>query len=193
MKKERKVGVMKRLWADALPFVSQSLEMKLDWLVGVIKKKKLSRADIAPYMRLLIMEYNGGTSYAMPDERTGQDFIDLFRDIDRDVARMMIDSTDLSDIPSLLEFLPELNVEDVVVILTKRPLPYEKKPRLLIDRVFHTVYGRCPTGMFEEAAELILKRGICSEHFGKSYQRFKDIKEDEKILSALYPRAGEGR
>lgn len=189
VKKERGIGPLKRVWSEILPFVAQDPEMKLAWLMGTIKKKRLSLAEIAPYMRLLILDYKDAMTSVRPGNMTKTDFVDLFKDIDRDVMRIMIDSTDLQDVPSLLEFIPDLVLEDVVIILTKQPLPYEKSGKFLVDRVFHTVYERTSSSMLEDAAGHIIKSGASVEHFRTSYQRFKDIKEDEGILSALYPRA----
>ena len=117
VKKERGIGPLKRVWSEILPFVAQDPEMKLAWLMGTIKKKRLSLAEIAPYMRLLILDYKDAMTSVRPGNMTKTDFVDLFKDIDRDVMRIMIDSTDLQDVPSLLEFIPDLVLEDVLLFL----------------------------------------------------------------------------
>lgn len=189
MGKERKVGIIKKFWSDILPFVALDPEMKLVWLVGVINKKRLSCAELTPYMRLLILDYKDALTSTRPGNKTGEDFVDLFRNIDREVTRVMLESTDLRDVPALLEFIPDLVRADVVIILTKKPLLYEKKAEILIDRVFHAVYERTSRQMLEDAADDIMRRQISVGRFEESYERFKSIKEDEDILSALYPRA----
>jgi len=189
MAQNRKVGILQRFWAQITPFVSQDPQMKLDWLTAVIKKRRLSVAEIAPYTRLLVLDYKDALTSTRPGNKTGEDFVNLFKGIDRQVIRAMLESCDLRDIPDLLDIIPDLVLDDVVVVLTKQPFPYEKKKKIMVDRVFHAVYERTSGEMLERAAARIMESSPNAANFAKAYQRFKDIKEDENILSALYPQA----
>jgi hypothetical protein len=189
MAKKGRVGLLRRLWAETVPFVAQSPKMKVDWIVRVIKKEKLSCEDITPYMRLLIMEYENVSSSAWQEEITEEDFVDLFKGVNGEVLLKMIESTELADMPALLRLIPEVKVDDAVVILTKKPPPYEKRPQLVIDKVFKAVYDRTSGDMLEEVAGKISKSNDVSVQFINSYKRFKEIMEDEKILSSMFPKA----
>lgn len=187
---DKKIGVLKRLWAEAIPFVARSPEMKLDWLVGVIKKRSLTGTEISPYMSLLLSEYQEVMHYSLEGVEEMANLSGLFAALERNILRKMIEYTDFYEIPVLLELVPDLCVEDAVLILKKVPPPYEKKPQVVVDKLFQVAYDKTSEDLLEEAAETIMKSGDVPLHFADSFQRFKEIREDEKVLSSLFPQAG---
>lgn len=189
MAKDKKIGFMKRLWAEAIPFVARSPEMKLDWLVGVVKKKSLTCSEISPYMSLLLSEYQEVVQYSLAEVEGTETFSSLFDNIERKILRKMVECTDLYDIQILLELVPDLEVEDAVVILKKVPPPYEPKPQVIIDKLFQAVYDKTSEKLLEAAAESIMTGENVPLHFVDSYQRFKEMRKDEQVLSSLFPQA----
>ena len=175
--------------SDAIPFVAKSPEMKLDWLVGAIKKNVLTCFEISPYVSLLLSEYQEVLLYSIEEAEGTKNFSSLFDTIERHVLKKMIECTDLYDIPVLLELVSDLDAEDVGIILKKVPPPYEKKPQVVLDKLFQVVYDKTSEKLLEKAAESIMKSGDVPLHFVESYQRFKEIREDEKVLSSLFPQA----
>ena len=180
----------KRLWAEALPFVARSPEMKVEWLLGVFKKNTLSCSEIAPYMHLLLSEYSseeGIIDYGTLEEN--QDSLKaIFSRLPREVILKMLQCTEIYDIPVLLELANKLTVDEAVVVLRKVPPPYEKNTALIFDRVFQAVHS-CGDNLLDEAAEKMDEQGEMPEHFKADYDRFKEILMDEKILTSLYPQA----
>ncbi len=189
MANDKKIGFMKRLMSEAIPFVAKSPEMKLDWLTGVIKKKSLTCPEITPYLSLLLSEYQELSHYSVEEVEGFENFSSLFDSIERQILRKMIECTDLYDVPVLLELIPDLDVEDAVVVLKKIPPPYETKPQVIIDRLFQVVYEKTSGKLLEKAAEYIMKSENVPLHFVDSYQRFKEMREDEQVLSYLFPQA----
>jgi hypothetical protein len=189
MANDNKIGFLKRLWAEALPFVARSPEMKLDWLLGVIRKKSLTCAEISPYVSLLLSEYQEAMHYSLEEVEGLGEFSGLFNNIEPRILRKIIECTDLYDVPVLMELLPALNVDDAVVILQKTPPPYETKPQVIVDQLFQTVYKKTSGKLLEEAAEKIMTSANVPLHFVDSYQRFKEMREDEQVLSSLFPQA----
>ena len=119
----------------------------------------------------------------------GEDILkSIFLDLDRGVIFQMINCTDIYDIPTLLELVLDLTVEEAVVAIRKTPPPYEKKSLFILDKVFQAV-NSCGEGLLVRAEEKMMKEGNVPEHFAPAYERFKEILKDEEILSSLYPQA----
>jgi hypothetical protein len=58
----------------------------------------------------------------------------------------------------------------------------------VIDKVFQAVYD-CSEELLGQAAARVVAGADMPVHFREAYERFKEVKEDQKLLSALYPKA----
>jgi len=170
----------KRKWYEKyLPFVAQSRRMQVEWLVGVIRKNVLHPEEVTPYIRLLLAEGEG---------EEGETLVALLQDTDEDVLCRMVQAADIYDVAKLMRLVPTPTVEQAVVALAKEPPPYEKKPEMALDKVFQAIHDRSES-LFEEAAAELRKRDDAPAHFDAAYGRFQEILADERILSAMYPKA----
>ena len=183
----KEVGFFKRFWAEGLPFVAKSPEVKVAWLKEVFFKNSLTPEEISPYMHLLLNEYES-TIEAMDYEVTEDSLRSIFAKLERTVLARMIQCVEIYDLPVLLSLVNELTVDEAVLALRKQPPVYEKKSLLVIDKVFQAV-NECREGLLDQATEKMIDEGDVPNHFSASYDRFKEILHDEKILSALYPQA----
>ena len=183
----KEVGFFKRLWAEALPFVARSPEMKVAWLIEVFEKGTLTNEEIAPYMHLLLSEYENFRN-ALNYDAAADTLKLIFARLDRGVVAKMIQCVEIYDLPVLLSLIKDLSVDEAVLALQKKPPIYEKKFLLVIDKVFQAV-NECREGVFEQATQKMMQEGKTPDHFSASYERFKEILHDEKILCSLYPHA----
>ena len=173
-------GEVNRKWYEKyLPFVAQSRHMQVEWLVGVIRKDVLQLEDITPYVRLLLADVVG---------EDDEPLVMFLKDIDGEVLCRMVQAADIYDVAKLMRLVPEPTVEQAVVALGKEPPPYEKKPELVLDKVFQAIHDRSES-LFEEAAVELRKRTDAPAHFDAAYERFQEILADERILSVMYPKA----
>lgn len=167
--------------------MARSPEMKVAWLVNVFKKQSLTEKEIAPYMHLLLAEYESQQG-AASDNMEGEVLRGLFRTLDSDVIDQMVSCTEIYDIPALLALIDELTLAAAVLVLKKTPPPYEKKALFVLDRAFQAV-NNFGTDLLDQAAAKMRREGGLPDHFDSAYGRFKEILEDEKILKHLYPQA----
>ncbi len=173
-------GAGKRKWYEKyLPFVAQSRRMQVEWLVGAIRKNVLHLEEITPYVRLLLADVV---------EEYDEPLVMFLKGIDADVLCRMVQAADIYDVAKLMRLVPEPTVEQAVVALCKEPPSYEKKPELVLDKVFQAIHDRSEA-LFEEAATELRKRADAPAHFDAAYERFQEILADERILSAMYPKA----
>ena len=177
-------GLIKKKMTEALPFVARNPRLQLEWLVGEFRKGILSDDEIAPYIHLLVSGYVASKAQAEGVEELREIFVNL----PRGVVVAMIRCAEIYDIPDLLELVPELSVDDAVLVLKKVPPPYEKKSILLLDRVFQAVNG-CGDQLLERAGQKMIDDGEAPVHFASAYERFKEVLIDEKILTLMYPQA----
>jgi len=183
------VSVLARLWVKTLPFVTRSPKMKVAWLVSTIRKNILSSDEIKPYLRLLLSEYEDSINNTGPDQGKASDaFTALFAKLDSKVLLRLVECTDIYDVPKLMKLVPKLTVEEGVIILLKAPPPYEKKPDLLLAKIYQAMY-ECSGGTLEQAANQVKESAKGHEYFEKSYERFREILDDEKFLTSLFPNA----
>lgn len=183
----KKAGFFKKLWSEALPFVARSPEMKVDWLVGVFRKKTLSCSEIVPYMHLLLSEYKSDQERS-PELGGDGKLAAILRQLPREVVCEMIRCTSIYDLPVLLQLLGRISVDEAVLALRKTPPVYEKKSLVVLDRLFQAV-NDCGEDLLARAAVRMADEGVAPDHFTSAYERFKEILMDEKILSSLYPQA----
>ena len=182
--------IVRRVFAEALPFVARSPEMKVEWLRGVHGRGTLTCAEVAPYMHLLLTEFRqerdeveyGGAEHPLRA---------MFRGLDPDMVSWMVRCTEIYDVPVLLDLIDELQVDDAVQVLRKTPPPYEKKALYLLDQVFQAVHHCGGPEIVDRAAAKMREQGTIPPHFDAACERFKEILIDEKILAELYPQAHE--
>jgi len=175
-----KKKIVTRKWYERyLPFVAQSPQMRIKWLVAVIRKGTLSLEEVTPYIRLLLEEAEG---------EGGETLRELFRDLDEKTISEMVRAADIYDLASLFRLIPAPTVEQAVEALGKAAPPYEKRPNLLYDKVLQAVHDRSEA-IFEQAAAELERRVDAPPHFKAVHERFQEILADERILSTLYPKA----
>lgn len=153
--------------------------MQIRWLEAVFKKGTLSSQEITPYINLL-MEPEG--------ERHLEIVRSHLRSLSGDTLEKMLWAADIYDAPKLFSLMPNPTLTQAVIAVTKTPPPYEKSPQVVVDKVFQAVYDFSET-LMDQAANKVLSDPSRPPHFREAFERFKEIKEDEKLLSALYPKA----
>lgn len=170
----------KRKWYEKyLPFVARSPEMQLRWLESAFKKGVLSPNEVTPYLKLFMAPDGEGNLARVRG---------LLHALSGSLIEKMLGSADIYDVPDLFRCIAEPTVAQAVIAITKSPPPYEKTPELVVDKVFQAVYD-CSEELLARAAEVAAASVDKPAHFQEAYERFKEIKEDEKLLSALYPKA----
>jgi hypothetical protein len=213
---EIKKGVVGRNWYENyLPFVAKSPEMQLEWLVDRLsrlrssedkaelsslsartklmpcgykeKRGLLSREELTPYISLLI-DGNASGKDAGTTSAAGNVLRDLLDRVKDSNLLLMVECTEIYDVPRLFGLLRKISREQAVLAMKKVPPPYEKNPLLVIDRVFHAVKEKSPE-ILASAAEEIIASVDSPRDFGANYERFREIMMDEHILSMLYPKA----
>lgn len=170
----------KRKWYEkCLPFVARSPEMQLRWLENAFQKGVLAPYEIRPYIKL----------FMAPDgEENLVQARALLYSLSDSVFEQMLAAADIYDVPGLFRCFAEPKVSHAVVAITKEPPSYEKAPQLVVDKILQAVYD-CSEELLTQAAEKVAENKIKSAYFQEAYEKFKEIKEDEKLLSALYPKA----
>lgn len=187
----QRASLLQKIWSEALPFVARSPEMKVNWLVGVLAKKSLTEDEIAPYIHLLLNEYQntGDLSKNAGGNNNFQSLLPkLFSKIPRNVVVELIECTGIYDIPLLLEIIKPITVEEAVLILQKTTPAYEKRPMEIYDLVFQAVHN-CDEHLLEKAKEKMLQAGNIPKHFNSEYDRFQEILKDKEVLNLLFPQA----
>jgi len=186
---------MKKIWSEALPFVARSPEMKVAWLVGVLRKKSLTSIEIAPYIHLLLTEYqynqknNRRTDHDSElNNKNNKLLADIFADLPRDIIVQLLECTEIYDIPLLLEIINEITVDETILILKKTPPSYEKRPTQVFDRVFQAIHN-CGDHLLAQAKTKMQDADEMPEHFTSVYERFQEILKDKEVLSLLFPQA----
>lgn len=172
----------KKKWYEKyLPFVARSPKMQVEWLRSVFKKGFLTNEEITPYIRLVLADIES-------DEEKKEQLTDLLNRLDGEVLEEFFLAAEIYDSPKLFSLIRQPTIQQAVIVLRKSLPPYEKTPRLVLDKVFQAIHDKSAV-LFEEAAEALRKSNDVPEHFESAYKRFQEIVEDEKILSALYPKA----
>lgn len=178
--KTNKLKALQKKWYDKyLPFVARSPETQLDWLKGAFRKKTLSSQEIMPYIKIFLSDANTEKHDLLVKLLAQQEevFIDN-----------LVNAADIYDIPVIIILVAKPTIKQAVLALKKSPPPYEKNPQSLLDKVFWALHNHAESYL-EKAGEVLLKSNDVPDHFEKEFKRFQEILEDEKILSALYPKA----
>ena len=172
--------VKKRKWYEKyLPFVARSPEMQLRWLESAFRKGALTPREITPYIKLF-MAPDGEANLARVRG--------LLHSLSGVAIEKMLGAADIYDVPDLFRCVAEPTEAQAVIAITKAVPPYEKSPELVVDKVFQSVYDYSEE-LLAQAAARVAGSADRPAHFQEAYERFKEIKEDEKLLSALYPKA----
>jgi len=170
----------KRKWYEQyLPFVARSPEMQLRWLESAFRKGALAPEEIMPYIKLFMAPDGEGNLARVRG---------LLYSLNGGVIEKMLGAADIYDVSDLFRCVAEPTVSQAIIAITKVPPPYEKTPQLVVDKVFQAVYD-CSEELLSQAAARVVGGAEMPAHFEEAYERFKEIKEDEKLLSALYPKA----
>ena len=173
-------AVKKRKWYENyLPFVARSPEMQLCWLESSLRKGALTVHEITPYIKLF-MAPDGEVDLAKVRG--------LLHSLSGSIIEKMLDAADIYDVPDLFRCVAEPTVSQAVIAISKAPPPYEKMPQLVVDKVFQAVYD-CSEELLCQAAARVAGSAVKPAHFQEAYARFKEIKADERLLSALDPKA----
>lgn len=169
-----------RKWYEKfLPFVARGPELQLEWLVNMLQKNALPLEDLAPYIKLLL----DGNS-----DEDNRKIADYLAGIDDDLICKLLEASEIYDTPALFKLIPEPKLRHADIALRKTVPPYEKKPLMIMDRIYYAVYNRSEK-LLKEAAERIIQKGDGPYGFASNYQRFMEILEDEEFLLSLYPNA----
>lgn len=172
----------KRWYEKYLPFVAKSPEVQIKWLASAFKKGNLTSEEIAPYVRLVLTDMEN-------DEKKQQQLVELFNRLDNQLLEKLFQAADIYDISKLFSLIRQPTIQQAMIALRKSPPPYEKTPQLVFDRVFQAIHDKSAS-LLEQAAAALKNSREVPEHFEAAYERFQEIVEDEKLLSALYPKAG---
>lgn len=153
--------------------------MQLRWLESAFRKGALTSREITPYIKLFMAPDGDGNLARVRG---------LLNSLSGSAIEKMLNAADIYDAPDLFRCVAEPTVEQAVIAISKAPPPYEKTPQLVIDKVFQAVYD-CSEELLDKAAVRVTGSAEMPVHFQGAYERFKEVKEDEKLLSALYPKA----
>ena len=171
---------LQRKWYDKyLPFVAKSPQMQLEWLITVVKKKKLYLQEIAPYIKIFLTD---------SDNEKKDILIKLISQLDEKILEGILDAADIYDTPEILSLIPTPTISHALIALRKVPPPYEKNQASVFDKIFWALQNHSEN-FLQQASKELLNSGDVPDHFTKQFKRFQEIVEDEKILSALYPKA----
>lgn len=162
-----------------MPFVARSPETQVEWLARALQKQVLSLAEITPYLRILLEEEE-------PEHKARLSA--ALQELPEQLLTQLVAAADIYDIPKLFAVLPVCTVAQVKPALVKEAPAYEQNPRLIRDRLFYAVYSRAPE-LFARAAAQLQAEGAVPTGFNQAHARFLELLEDEKLLSALYPKA----
>lgn len=162
-----------------MPFVARSPEMQVEWLAQALRRQVLASHEITPYVRLLLEN---------EESEIRSRIRAALQELEPWMIQQLVEAADTYDTPKLFSILPECNVEQVMTALGKEAPPYEQHPRLVRDRLFYAVYSRAPQ-LFAPAVARLKASGRTPADFDETHRRFLELLEDEKLLSALYPKA----
>ncbi len=170
----------KKKWYEKyLPFVARSPEKQIEWMVAAFNKGALSNEEITPYIRLILSD---------DSDAHLAEYASLINGLGPEILEKIFQCADIYDVPKLFRIVERPAEKHAVLALRKIPPPHEKETKLVFHRVFQAIYNNSPA-LLEKAAESIRNSGDVPGHFNASYEMFKEIVEDEKLLSTLYPKA----
>ena len=170
----------KKKWFERyLPFVARSTEGQVNWLVSVLKKDTLSLEEVSPYVKLMLAEKNNEEKKCLTEQ---------LGNLNNDVIGYLLQAADIYDTPHLVKLIPNLTEHHAEIALRKTVPPYEKKPLMVLDKVFYAI-NEANVNVLEQVADKIIRNGNGPEGFRENYIRFRGILEDEDFLLSMYPNA----
>jgi len=187
----QQTGLFKKIWSELLPFVARSPAMKVEWLVSVLGKGSLSDGEIAPYIHILLSEYQHNVKLSKKtgsNNDTNKMLPDLFAKIPRNTIVELLKCAEIYDIPLLLEVVKKISVDEAILVLNKIPPAYEKRPMQVYDLVFQAIHN-CGGQLLAEAKTKMQASGSMPSHLNSVYERFQEILKDKEILSSIFPHA----
>lgn len=171
---------LQRKWYDKyLPFVARSPQVQLEWLVTVFRKKSLSFQEITPYIKIFLTD---------EDDAKRDILTSLLSKLEEQHVDKLVTAADIYDTPKVISLISQPTILQAVIALRKVPPPYEKKPQAVLDKLYRALHNHSEVFLIG-ASEELLASGDVPEHFERQFKRFQEIVEDEKVLSALYPKA----
>ncbi len=184
-----KANLFRKIWSEALPFVALTPERKRAWLLRVLRKGRLTDQEIAPYIHLLIEEYQydnivGDGNSAVSSQA---EIVDI-GSLPHEIIRRFLECAEIYDIPILINIIGHLTVDEAVLALQKIPPLYEKRPLEVFDRIFQAIHD-CDHTLLARARDKMLSLGTIPDHFISVYERFQEILKDKEVLCALFPQA----
>lgn len=168
-----------RWYEKYFPFVARSQERQIEWLIAASRKKTLTAEDLTPYVRLLMAE---------GDVEKIEHLREIFSHLEVGDFESLLIAADIYDAPKILRLMPSVSVRHATIALAKEPPPYESQAGIVIDRVYQVLH-EISESLLRQAADQLLTSGNAPSHFVSSYERFKEVLQDQEFLSALYPRA----
>jgi hypothetical protein len=174
---KQKEKVRRRWYQNYLPFIARSPELQVEWLVDECRRKKLTREELTPYVRLLFSEEN-----VENEDELRQVLAGLAPTIQEEFMAI----ADIYDVPRIIRLMPELDATVAAIALTKALPPYETKPQKVMDRVLNAMNDRSPA-LLQEVAATIMANGAAPRHFGENYDRFRAILADKEFIRSQWP------
>ena len=175
----KRIHKTKKWYERYLPFVARSIDGQVRWLVSVLDKGVLSKEEVTPYINLLLAE-NSDEEEKILSLQLGE--------LSNDVVSQLLSAADIYDTPKLFNLIPQPDEQHAELALRKDVPPYEKKPLMVLDKVYYAI-NNYSEQMLEKVAEKIIKEGDGPRNFKENYERFRGILEDEEFLLSLYPYA----
>ncbi len=168
-----------RKWYERyLPFIAQSPQLQVDWLVNACREKVLSTAELTPYIRLLLS----------PENIENNDNLQiLLNSLDKESMYSFLDIVEIYDLPRLILVLPKIDREFASHALRKDIPAYEKNIQKIVDNVFAAINSRSED-IFKDIIMGADKVDM-APHFRQNLERFQKILDDEVFLRSLYPHA----
>ncbi|MCK4838114.1 MAG: hypothetical protein KAS94_04885 [Desulfobulbaceae bacterium] len=196
----RKGAAGRKWYAKYLPFVAKSQEMQLEWLVDKLSRLRnsvdkektglLSCEELKPYISLLLDGNPGGKELGVTVV-AGDVLGALLSNVKGSDIHLMVECAEIYDVPRLFSLMHKITKEQAVLAMKKVPPLYEKKPLLVVDRVFHAIKEKSTELLENAAVEIMASDGVPTD-FVANYERFQGLMMDEQILSTLYPKANQG-
>lgn len=174
---KKKEKIQRRWYQNYLPFIARRPELQVEWLVEECRRKKLTREELTPYVRLLFSEEN-----VESDEELRQ----ILAGLAPAMQAEFMEIADIYDVPRIIRLIPELNAPVAAIALTKTLPPYETKPQKVMDRVLNAMNDRSPA-LLQEVAATIMANGEAPRHFGENYERFRAILADKEFIRSQWP------
>ncbi|MEW6218047.1 MAG: hypothetical protein AB1634_00750 [Thermodesulfobacteriota bacterium] len=167
-----------RWYESLLPFIARSPQAQVRWLAQALVRGRLADQEVTPYIRLLLL--HADTRRQLLEE--------LLASLDRELLTRLLRAADVRDTALLLRLIPPPDLEQAVLALAKEPAAYEADRQGLFHAVCRAVDERDPA-LREQAAAVILDRGVAGSWFAAAYDEYLEVLADEAVLRMMFPKA----